>query len=230
MLTGVLLWETKGRKYTQLEVNRQKQKIATPFQNRVCKGEKHPAAVRWVPSQHLLHRDLCQFYAITSVQAPDTAVTICPAEVLVTARPERLCSPPRLPGLAYPESHGQDKEEVESQHGDVTCLQASLGKCVQGVGERGRRAAGAAVHGAERLGPVEGESVSDARPPFSQSPRHLLGTAEQDDAREGCVKETDLRVESSTQPFTPLFNKYLQGSYAKPTAAFYQFTHSSGKI
>lgn len=71
--------------------------------------------------------------------------------------------------------------------------------------------------------------MSSARPPFSPSPRHLLGTAEQDDARVGCVKETDLRVESSTQPFTPLFNKYLQESYAKPTVALYQFTHSSGK-
>ena len=37
------------------------------------------------------------------------------------------------PGLAYPESHSQDKDEVQNQHGNVTRLQAPLGKSLQGI-------------------------------------------------------------------------------------------------
>lgn len=76
-----------------------------------------------------------------------------------------VSSPLPPPGLAYPQSHGQDEEEVQGQHRDVTCLQAPLGKGLQGVRRCGPRAAGAALHGAEHtLHPVEVTCASDAEP------------------------------------------------------------------
>lgn len=127
-----------------------------------------------------------------------------------------VSSPLPPPGLAYPQSHGQDEEEVQGQHRDVTCLQAPLGKGLQGVRRCGPRAAGAALHGAEHtLHPVEVTCASDAEPsttlPCSlpawdrqvgdtrSLPHCPPGTAKQGDARGGMSVETKLRVDSSIQ-------------------------------